>query len=294
LPNSQIRCVVFDFDGTLTNIGEDSKPFEPAYLNAFATAKELGTPEAQVRALWDKVKLDILAHPLDAWTEDFNGSGKAVAPASADPYLMTTAIANRVLDALGKFSDKQARMAFTGPIFGAAYPKDRGTVFRTDAKKVLEASSASHPTFVVTNSAPEAVKSKLSQLGKIEGFDLSHVSGNASKFSLVPSSGAGDDPIWKKIPEKVTVTGLDRPLYLQRGKYYDALRAVWESVGAGPEQMLVCGDIYELDLALPNQLGASIHFVRRDTVFKYEQTAIQAAGPRGSMSDELSGVLARL
>src|SRR5262249_32761150 len=89
------------------------------------------------------------------------------------------------------------------------------------------------------------------------GFDPQMVRGNAQKFTLTDPSDAGTDPIWAKVRPEQKVDGLPRSVMLRRGKYYEALRGIWTSVGTRPERMLVCGDIYELDLALPRRAGPS-------------------------------------
>ena len=56
----------------------------------------------------------------------------------------------------------------------------------------------------------------------------------------------------------------------------------------------MCGDIFELDLALPAELGAHVHFIRRERTFDYELDAIRALGRRGGASDTLMPLLERL
>ena len=119
-----------------------------------------------------------------------------------------------------------------------------------------------------------------------------HVVGDARKYMIVDPDPV--DERFLQIPAERHVPGLPRSVLLRRGRYYEALRRLWADSATTPERTLVCGDIYELDLALPDALGASIHLVLRKNVLEYERRAIEAAGPRGSMSDELSGVLDRL
>jgi hypothetical protein len=83
-------------------------------------------------------------------------------------------------------------------------------------------------------------------------------------------------------------------VYLRRGKYYEALRGIWKQTGTTPEQTLVAGDIYELDLALPAALGAQLQLVARDNVLAYEETAVRALGARGGVDTSLRALLPRL
>ena len=97
------------------------------------------------------------------------------------------------------------------------------------------------------------------------------------------------------MPESIQFDGLlPRPVYLRRGKYYEALRDIWNQTGTGPESTLVAGDIYELDLALPIELGLQVHLVTGPTTASYERAALAALGPRVSSGDRVSDVLARL
>ena len=88
------------------------------------------------------------------------------------------------------------------------------------------------------------------------------------------------------------VPGLERPLYLRRGLYFEVLSAIWSATGASPEGTFVCGDIFELDLALPAALGARVHLVGRSSTPEWERSAVERAG--GSYSDVLSGLLERI
>ena len=93
------------------------------------------------------------------------------------------------------------------------------------------------------------------------------------------------------LEESTQIPGLDRPVYLRRGRYYEVLRDIWTRTEATPESTFVCGDIYELDLALPAQLGARVHLVARASTPAYELDAAEAAG---GWSHDLDGVLESL
>jgi hypothetical protein len=99
------------------------------------------------------------------------------------------------------------------------------------------------------------------------------------------------DARFDALPEELYVEGLSRPILLRRGRYFDALRRIWDETGARPSGTLVCGDIYELDLAVPALLGAQIHMVGRPSTPDYERAAVASAG--GTFSIALSGLLER-
>ena len=74
----------------------------------------------------------------------------------------------------------------------------------------------------------------------------------------------------------------------------EALRRIWKETGTTPEQTLVAGDIFELDLALPAALGAHVQLVARDNAMAYELNAVKALGPRGGVDRSLRALLPRL
>jgi hypothetical protein len=83
-------------------------------------------------------------------------------------------------------------------------------------------------------------------------------------------------------------------MLLGRGRYLDVLASIWAETGTGPEETLVCGDIFELDLGLPAEMGAHVHLIRRETTYAYERDAVAALGARGGSSAGLDALLARV
>ena len=283
MPDHAIDCVILDFDGTFTDVQQEAAPFERVYLRNLndLLARDVGKE-------WQEEQQSILARPADFGWEF---AGKKVAPATADPYLLATATAIRVLDRLSVLRNQELRAEITQVLYRQAYAHTVD-VFRPDARDVLEQIlSSGRKTFVVTNSDPTVVQRKLHGLGA-RGSELLAVVGDARKYMIVDPEPM--DARFLGVPAEREVAGLPRNVLLRRGRYYETLRRLWKDSGTSPERTLVCGDIYELDLALPDALGASIHLVLRDNVLDYERNAVQAAGPRGSMSPDLSGVLARL
>jgi hypothetical protein len=187
--------------------------------------------------------------------------------------------------------DPALRSEVTTTIFRRAY-RATGAAFRPEAKRVLEALLARVPAvYVVTNAATEVAARKLRSLSPA-GLEKLRLRGDARKFLVGPASGA--DPRFARVPREKQVEGLRRPVLLHRGRYFDVLAAIWEETGSGPERTLVCGDIYELDLALPAELGASVHLVKRERTFGYELGAMAALGERGAVSEGVEPVLERV
>lgn len=275
-----IRCIVLDFDGTFTDVEREAVPFLEGYragLSALIGASLDGRWEAAV----ETVEADPDAH-------GFEFEGRIVAPSHADPYILATSVANLVLGELD-MGDGAERSRALERLFRDAYGRS-DTVFREDAKDVAEAVLRhGAPVYVVSNSHTDHVEQKLERLAPA-GLERLTVRGDARKFHLVEP--ASPDPRFDAVAESMTVEGLSRPIYLRRGLYFDVLRSVWEETGTGPESTLVCGDIFELDLALPAELGAGIHLVAREGTPSYERDAAASVG--GTSSTSLRGLLERL
>jgi len=70
----------------------------------------------------------------------------------------------------------------------------------------------------------------------------------------------------RRCHRRVAASTVNRPLYLRRGAYFEALCALYHAFGDDSfpiEKTLVCGDIWELDLAMPAVLGAQVHLIER-------------------------------
>ena len=278
-----IDCVVLDLDGTFTQLADEAPAFQAAFPNLVAdlVGKDLSAawPEAERRV-----------HELSpelGWTV----GGHIVAPADADPYILASCAAQLLFDRLLLLADPGLRSDVTTALYRRAY-EHTGAAFRPDAKAVLEAllERVPHVRFV-TNAAEDVAQRKLATLAP-RGLEKLGVRGDARKFLIGPASAP--DPRFFQIPKSKQLPGLARPVLLERGRYFDALAAIWRETGSRPETTLVCGDIFELDLALPAELGAHVHFIRRERTFAYELDAIRALGRRGGASDTLMPLLERL
>ncbi len=272
----RVELVVLDFDGTFTRVDDEAAPFLVAYKQGLAEL--LG---GDVDGEWERATAIIEADP-DRYGWEYEG--RIVAPSHADPYIFATSVAQILLHEHGA-----ERSALTERLYRDAYAK-AATVFRDDAREVVEAVLAlGVPVFVVTNSRTTDVTRKSARL-EARGSERLTIRGDACKWMLVPAT-AGDTR-FDALPEELRVPGLGRPILVRRGRYFDALRQIWDETGATAAGTLVCGDIYELDLALPALLGAQVHMVGRPSTPAYERDAVAAAG--GTFSTELSGLLARI
>jgi phosphoglycolate phosphatase-like HAD superfamily hydrolase len=278
----RFELLVLDFDGTFTDVEKEAIPFLAAY-RADLEAR-LG---AEAVEGWDEVATHIGESP-ERFGWEFEG--RIVAPSHADPYVMATSTAQKILDDHGLVTDPAERRRFLEEVFRANYAK-ASSVFRPEAREVAEALLATGaPVYVVTNSSTDAVHVKLDALAP-RGRERLTVIGDAKKY-VIADPGA-PDPSFDALPETRALSGLERPIYLRRGLYFEALAAALAAAGATPDRALVCGDIYELDLAMPAELGFHVHLVARPGTPSYEREAV-AAHPRGAVSETLDAVLARL
>lgn len=280
-----VKCVVLDFDGTFTDVEEEARPFVPVFKHYIADL--LG--HAHVNKEWKQHEAAILAEPQRyGWEFD----GKIVAPATADPYLLCTNVAQHLFDDAHILGDLLVRTAVSQAIYKLAYAHS-GRAFKPEAKPTLEALvQTGLPIFVATNADPRAVGEKLDAL-ELEGREVIKVHGDAMKYVLETPASARSDPLFDKVPATQRLPGLSRPIYLRRPRYFDVLQKIAAEARAQPDEMLVCGDVYELDLALPAALGAAIHLVCRPELLAFEEAAVLALGARGSVG-ALREVLDRL
>ena len=279
-----IDCIVLDLDGTFTDVTREALGFAEAYpaLLADLLGRDLG-------ASWKEAIEQARARsPELGWMFD----GHIVAPSDADPYILATAAAQLLLDASGVLTgDRVLRADVLTALYRRAY-RHTGAAFRPEARRVLEALLArGTPVHFVTNAATSAAQEKLAELAPA-GLERLHIRGDARKFHVAPPSRP--DPRFDALPAERRVPGLDRPVLLRRGRYFDALAAIWAETGARPESTLVCGDIWELDLAMPAELGAHVHLIQRERTYAYEIEQVNALGPRGGVTEGLDALLERL
>ncbi|MCP3105176.1 HAD family hydrolase [Myxococcus sp. K15C18031901] len=279
-----IACVVLDFDGTFTDVAAESAPFSLHFRDGLAQA--LGQ---RVEQVWEE---EVAALYAGADLLGWNLGGKVVAPATADPYLTATTAAHRIIQRLGLYPDEAQRSEVVQRLYREAYVHS-ATAFKPEAKEVLEALLATGlPVTVVTNAHTDLVEKKLDTLAP-RGRERLKVSGDARKFLL--DAPDAPDARFDAVPETQTLDGvLRRPIYLRRGRYFEALKRIWDTTGTRPDQTLVAGDIFELDLAMPAALGAHVQLVARANVLPYELKAIELLGPRGGVDRSLHAVVSRL
>jgi len=277
-----MTVLVLDFDGTMTDAEAEGRPFRDGYLEDLCTlvGKRPGDPEVEAIAL--RVEHDLAVapekHPF-LWDE------RAVAPATVDPYLRMVPIAHAILDHFGALKAPVDRGRLLGSIlYKYNYAKTLGhPVFRPGAGAFL-AGLAGRDAWIVTNSDTHAVAGKVATLDReTPGVTwlTERVRGNARKFDV--------DDRWTGADRELALPGLDRPVLLRRRMYHAILSTILEAAGATFADLVVVGDIFELDLAMPLAMGARVGLVASARTPSYER-AFVSSHPRGRVIEHLSEV----
>lgn len=259
--------LVMDFDGTCTDAEEEGKPFTQACL--MDIAQQTGLDLDRVREIARDTEIAMRERPQEfAWVMN----GFQVAPASVDPYLRMKPIVAAVHQELGVGD----QIVDPLKLYKDNYPKS-GTHLRVGLLHLMRRlMRTDRHAYIVTNSDTQAVRDKLRQLAMLlsdqgrrdaeefQRFWRPRVHGLAKKYMVSPSRHRG-------IPhEDLHLPGLNRPVHVQRHEYFRVLERLRAQAEVPPEKVLVVGDIFELDLALPQALGMHVALFRTDLTPAYE------------------------
>lgn len=279
-----MRYVLLDFDGTLTAPDLITDAFLADYRAAFLA--EIGAATAE---LWDRT-LAAVRHgsPHLGWTLE----GWEACPADADPYILASVVSTRVLASV----DQADKGALSNALYQSLYTR-HAAPFRPEAEAVVRALVAKGVAVaVVSNASTGKIEARLATLLGADRAGV-RVYGNARKFGVRPATHGGPNRArFDALPDFTGAPGLARPTWLRRGAFFDCLAAIWGDDARGPDDTLFCGDIWELDLALPSALGCAVHLVERAAPLATHaaERAAVAATPRAEFSADLNGLLARV
>lgn len=283
-----IDHVVLDFDGTCTQVPGIEKAYLTAYLAIFQAKMAVAADQ-----LWEPALADIRARSPEAgWR--LNG-GEPSAPAAADPFILAGEAATAILKTLGNSK------ALDGTIHREAY-KSAEALWRAEAESVFaELQDLGVALHIVSNSSTVLIEKRLNELlGTNNGRrDFVQTHGDARKFAvqeLTPGAPIPDalSRLFNGLPVEQAMEGLTRPVKLRRGTFFEKLCSIWGGDPVAPERTLFCGDVWELDLAMPAALGFQVHLVTRGApyvTYDYERTAAERLG---TVSTDLTGLLERV
>ncbi len=275
-----MALLVLDFDGTMTDAEAEGAPFRAGYLGDVALL--CGKPYGEVDELAKGFEEEVAAEPQKhGWIFD----GHIVAPATVDPYLRVMPVARRILDHYGCFQAEEDRNRLLDAIlYKYNYQKTRD-VPREGALPVLQAVK-DIPVFVVTNSHTDAVQRKVRAIGGPNGaldWLIPRVHGRAKKYVL--------DDTFEAVPRSMQLEGLSRPVLLRRRHYFEVLDQLRHDSGSEWEEVVVVGDIFELDLALPLSMGARVALMVNAFTPSWE-TNYLADHPRGAVLNSIDEIQA--
>lgn len=269
--------LVLDFDGTVTDAEKEGIPFRTGYLQDLSALTGLSIGE--IHALAERFEAEVAADPdRHGWRY----SGDIVAPASVDPYLRIMPVARKIFDEVGAFPHEQDRTRLLDGILYKYNYKKTGTAFRDGAHELLSGLGGTS-TYVVTNSHTEPVREKIRHLSRADELDwlIERVHGSAKKYVI--------DDGFDTVARALKLDGLSRPVLLRRRLYYNALQALLDSEGSTWAELLVVGDIFELDLALPLSMGARVGLVLNQFTPAYERAFVDTH-ERGTLIERLSDI----
>lgn len=285
-----IKTLLLDFDGTCTDVPAIHQRFLDASFEYLSQKGWLTNHDSWVAAR----AAVTAASPEAGWTLGKTPS----APAAADPYILAGEAALYI-------ARKEKRpLPADFDAYGFAYAKAVAP-FRPELRAVLKrADELGVEIQFISNSSTTKITGRLMDLLADDPALAARIvtRGGAEKFVIaeLPWDDARISPEARRVFGALPVaTGghpdLKRPIYLRRGSYMRQLAEAWGGDPARAATTLVCGDIWDLDLALPAALGCAVHLVKRGApygTYDYEREATLAAG--GSISADLTGLLARL
>lgn len=271
--------LILDFDGTVTDAEAEGAPFREGYLEDLSILT--GEPIAAVRIVAEEIEATVQADPnAHGWIY----ADRIVAPATVDPYLRVMPVARAVFDRFGVFpgADDRRRL-LDGILYKYNYQKTN-IAFRPGAYELLHGLVGTD-SYVVTNSHTDPVQAKIRTLGDGgESLDwwLPRVRGSAQKYAV--------DDQFDAVDAEMELPGLSRPVLLRRRLYHDAVASLLAASGASWADLLVVGDIFELDLAMPLAMGARVGLVVNEFTPEYERAFVETH-PRGTVLRSLQDVL---
>jgi len=256
----EVDVLIWDFDGTLTDGDKSNEPFVEGYKQDLANKLKMHLTELEL--YWQRGLRKILKNPSKhGW--DING--RIIASALSDSVLLCQSILYQVLDEVGKFNSPKEKVALRGELFLGNYGKIK-PIFKEGADDCLSEvwNLFGGRVYIITNSRTNSVKKKISTLPS----NHSHIPivGHAKKYIL--------DNKWNKVPIGIRVKGLDRLVYLRRKLYGERLEGITKEKRTTLQRLAVVGNIWEMDLALPQYFGATIGLTPNLTTPQFEKNIV--------------------
>jgi hypothetical protein len=300
--DSGLAHIILDFDGTCTQI----PPIFEAYLDRYF--KGLNESGLNVTlSEWQDAQATVRVNsPKAGWTVAVCPS----APAAADPYILADEAIRLILRQRGATTSVPIPPAVHVQAYDEALAPWREEAFDTFSH-LVEHGVQLH---IVSNTDTKFINRRLRDLFG-DGNPLTakiSVQSGAGKFRICELSWDDQAAVSTEATGRLLTEAtrrfqalpvaygekplpqIERPIYLRRGAYFEAINRVLKSDFDALTNTVFCGDIWEMDLAMPFELGAKVHLLDRAAPFKtycYERQALVAYGDRGKTSADLSGLL---
>jgi len=273
-----IELAVLDFDGTLTDVDREAVPAVEGWRND--VGRDLSFTPEQIQQRWLAVESKIRADPVNyGWLR----GDKIIAPACADPFVLATVVTQVLFDEEGKYLNKSERDDIIRDKFFKKNYEKAITIFKDNTDQFLSKLREMFDVCIATNSYTLKVSEKIKQLPT--NHSVIPIYGDARKYNLQPD--------WTEVPESVERDGFGRPLFLRRKQYWDILQQIMDERKLNPEQIAVVGDIYELDLLLPEYKGMKVVLTPRESTLCSELAAVKKS-PFGYVARDLEKVVKHL
>jgi hypothetical protein len=244
--DSGVAHIILDFDGTCTQI----PPIVEAYLDLYC--KGLNESELSVTpSEWREAQAIVRQHsPKAGWTV----AGCPSAPAAGDPYVLADEAARLILRRRG------AKTPVPPTVHTQAYDAALAP-WREEARdtfsRLVDRGVGLH---FVSNSSTTFISRRLRDLFG-DGHPMTakiSVQSDAGKFRICELNW--DDPAAVSVEAKrrfqslpvaygdKLLTETERPVYLRRGAYFEAINRVLDGDFAALTNTVFCGDTWEMDL----------------------------------------------
>jgi hypothetical protein len=292
--DSGLAHIILDFDGTCTQI----PPIFEAYLDLYR--KGLNESGLNVTpSEWQDAQETVRRHsPKVGWTVAVCPS----APAAADPYILADEAIRLILRRRGATTPVPIPPAVHAQAYDTALARWREEAFDTFSRL------ADHgiQLHIVSNTDTKFINRRLRDLFGDDNPLTAKISvqSGAGKFRICELSWDDQAAVsteatrrFQALPVAYSEKPLpqtERPIYLRRGGYFEAINQVLKGDFDALTNTVFCGDIWEMDLAMPFALGAKVHLLDRAAPFEtydYERQALAAYGDRGKTSADLFGLL---
>ncbi len=269
----RLKGVAFDLDGTLL-YHKNFPQFEEALVRRCAEKRRMAQPEFE--AAYRRHKERVSANRL---REGWRGKSGKVGSGPSDNLIMSSIVLHSALTEIG-VNEAAERSELTQEIFSECYPL-LVSAWRPDALELLPHLKDVIPIRIITNSPEKAVLRKFLDPDTTPShlrWLADHITGNAQKFEVI---GTIDE-----VPTELAVPGFERPIFLHRTHYFEALNGFRARIGAQFADMAMVGDIFELDLALPLALGMYGVLIQTPLTTQFEGAWV-ANHPRGRFVESL-------